>query len=285
LNQKWAGGFGTTNSTIEFITLTNNVLGPGTFSVRIEDLERRININLATPEMLQRALELMGYDTLVAATVTDSIGDWLDRDSVPRMNGAESDDYLSLPKPYVAKNGIMDDLSELLLIRGVTSEMFWGAGRTNLLRRLTPQFGPRSSDVSSAMAGSLGLVDFFSIGGLRTVNLNTASREVLQILPGMDENLADGIVRMRAGLDGVEGTEDDTPLHNVGELVNVAGVLPQMAASLRQVCGVTSTFFEVRVQVWVERYERTYVALLYRNLRPGGRATENSVSVLTAGWD
>ena len=56
----------------------------------------------------------------------------MDPDELPRLKGAESDYYLSLSPPYVSKNGPIDDLSELLLVQGITPEMYWGSAGSNV---------------------------------------------------------------------------------------------------------------------------------------------------------
>src|SRR5438132_10900883 len=76
LNQKWAGGTGGTNDLLADISLENNQLGRGRFSVKIIDLERRVNINFANEEILKQALRLMGMASFDASTVADSIQDW-----------------------------------------------------------------------------------------------------------------------------------------------------------------------------------------------------------------
>ena len=58
--------------------------------------------------------------------IADAILDWLDEDDEPREYGAESDYYASLAKPYLCKNGPMDSLDELLLVRGVTPQLLFG---------------------------------------------------------------------------------------------------------------------------------------------------------------
>ena len=55
------------------------------------------------------------------------------------------------------------------------------------------------------------------------ININTASAQVLQLIPGIDPSLAQGIISTRAGLDGMDGTEDDMPFRTPGELINVPG--------------------------------------------------------------
>ncbi len=57
---------------------------------------------------------------------SDSIIDWLDSDDTPRQSGAESDYYGAQSPPYQAKNGPLDSLEELLLVKGVTPQLLFG---------------------------------------------------------------------------------------------------------------------------------------------------------------
>ncbi|MCK5862825.1 MAG: type II secretion system minor pseudopilin GspK [Candidatus Hydrogenedentes bacterium] len=58
----------------------------------------------------------------------DAIIDWLDYDDMDAQepDGAENDYYTSLENPYPCKNGPMDSIEELLLIKGLTSELYFG---------------------------------------------------------------------------------------------------------------------------------------------------------------
>jgi type II secretory pathway component PulK len=59
--------------------------------------------------------------------VANSILDWLDNSStIPRTNGAKDDYYPSLTPPYHVKNGPLDSLEELLLVKGVTPQLLYG---------------------------------------------------------------------------------------------------------------------------------------------------------------
>jgi general secretion pathway protein K len=275
LNQKWAGGPGTTtNEVLTDISLVNNPLGPGVFSVEIRDLERTLNVNIANREMFERAMEFLGYDSLTSSTVIDSIEDWKDPNEATRVNGTESDFYLTLSTPYRAKDGYIDELGELLLVRGVTPEMFWGEkSPVGAVDRLVASIAtPRE------MGRQLGLVDLFNTLGAAQVNINTAPVHVLHLLPGVDWDIAEGIVSLRAGPDQIDGTEDDTPFQRVGELINVRGMMPQFVSQLTTMCSVVSFTFEVRVRVRVAQYERVYVAhLLRRNAR--------DVQILSGFWE
>jgi type II secretory pathway component PulK len=60
-------------------------------------------------------------------SLVESIIDWIDDDDEVDEGGAESDFYLAAENPYNAKNGPMDSLDELLLVKGMTPALFFGA--------------------------------------------------------------------------------------------------------------------------------------------------------------
>jgi type II secretory pathway component PulK len=59
--------------------------------------------------------------------IADSILDWIDPDDEPREFGAESEYYSQLDPPYAPKNGPLETIEELLLVRGVTPWLLFGA--------------------------------------------------------------------------------------------------------------------------------------------------------------
>jgi hypothetical protein len=88
----------------------------------------KINVNaLMTVDPSGKALHnrLMVLPNMTEE-IADAIVDWIDTDNVPRANGAEDSYYQSLTPPYHCKNGPLDSLEELLLVRGVTPELLFG---------------------------------------------------------------------------------------------------------------------------------------------------------------
>jgi len=67
--------------------------------------------------------------------IVDSILDWLDYNEgdSERPQGAENDYYMGLENPYPCKNGPMDSIEELLLIKGITPEIYFGDPEKNQL--------------------------------------------------------------------------------------------------------------------------------------------------------
>ena len=57
----------------------------------------------------------------------DSILDWIDEDDEPREFGAEADYYSALEPAYSPKNGPLETIEELLLVRDVTPWLLFGA--------------------------------------------------------------------------------------------------------------------------------------------------------------
>ena len=219
-------------------------LGEGNLSVRITDQERKFNINVAGAPILQQAFILPGT-SMEGVEAVDSILDWIDADTDAKQHGAETDYYLRLQPPYLAKNGPIDDLTELLLVRGISPAMFYG--------HEAPQ-----------QTSGLGLIDLFTSVSSRTLNINTATATTLQVLPPVDANVAAAIVRRRAGPDGVDATHDDMPFRNVQELGGVAGLPPPVMQQIQPYVAVRSVFFEVRVRAEIGGVVREFVSILGR---------------------
>ena len=269
LNQIWAGGPGgpgETNSVLAGISMTDYPIGDGTVSLKITDLERKANINTANTAELQQALTLMGVDADDISVVSDSIQDWRSPPAPPRIAGAESDYYQSLTPPYNAKNAPIDDLSELLLVKGVTPEMYYGTSSSNSLASQQPQHPKLGLGTSPGQAPDypFGLKDIFTSVSSGRININTADTNVLQMVPGVDATIATTIVQQRAGPDGVDGTDDDTPFRSVNQLAT-AGISAQAVQQLGGYCTVRSSTFDVEVTAKIGDSTRAFHAIIYRN--------------------
>lgn len=59
--------------------------------------------------------------------IADAILDWIDPDDEPREFGAESEYYSTLDPPCTPRNGPIGSIEELLLVRGVTPALLFGA--------------------------------------------------------------------------------------------------------------------------------------------------------------
>jgi general secretion pathway protein K len=286
LNQKWAGGpggIGTSNSVLASLSLQEEYhLGEGKFRITIKDLERYANLHTADQATLEKAMRLVGVDAGEAAGIAAAIVDWIDTDE-NTVGGAESSYYQSLDPPYYAKNRPVDDLTELLLVRGVTPEIYWGRLATNhapgVFQSRLGRFSPGLP--SAPPAAGAGLQEIFTPLSNGKININTASATVLQMIPFVDEVIAAKIIELRAGPDGAEGTEDDMPAGAPGirieDVLRSAG-LPMPAVPIAaRVCTQQSSTFEVEVTAELSGYTRKFHALL-------GRNSPRDVPVLSFYW-
>jgi len=221
LNQQWA-----TNE----LLYVNHELGDGIINVTVTDEEGKMPINQAAPEQLKRLLDLLAVDPADADAIADSVQDWIDDNDTHRLNGAEDEYYLSLVPPYRAKNAPLDRVEELLLVRGMTPEILYGQ--------------PAQHEDEEAIPGLLQFITTTSAG---QVNVNTATREVLQAFLGLDDIQADAVVNRRDGGDGITGTEDDQPFQSVDEFTALLGNVEQGARErMRQALTVKSSFFRIQ---------------------------------------
>jgi len=85
-----------------------------------------IDPTLVNENMVTMLINL--FDQLqVDENPAEAIVDWLDGDDEPRGGlGAEASYYESLEVPFTIKNGPMDSIEELLMIRGITPEVYFG---------------------------------------------------------------------------------------------------------------------------------------------------------------
>lgn len=145
-------------------------IGGRNCDVFITDESGKVNINKLTDETrigFIKFLKSYNLEELTAETITDCILDWLDKDDLHHVNGAEKDYYVTLPEPYEPKNGPFDSVEELTLVKGITPEIF------ELLR------------------------NHVTIYGSGKININFASQEALLSIPGITPEIAKAITILK----------------------------------------------------------------------------------------
>lgn len=271
LDQPWSTGSGFLGPTNAPIAYLQNPfpLGHGTVSWKITDLESKFNINSPEPilqQVLPQALTLMGVGPGEATPIVNSILDWLDPDDQTHVEGAETPYYQGLTPPYSSKNGPIDDISELLLIKGVTPAIYYGGIATNFqanyYSRQLNAFGQAANAMPTITSGLTNLFTPLSRG---KVNINTASAEVLQVIPGVDPMVAEAIVSGRQGEPDPMAPGMLGPYRNVGDVVRMPAVPRALVGQLGQFCDVHSFTFRVDVTATVNSYTRYFTAILGRN--------------------
>ena len=184
----------------------------GHIELRITDLQGKLNVNdLATPTGAGIAVKSYFAAFGVDPMFIDRAIDWIDADEAKQPLGAEDYDYLGLDHPYRAANQPMEDITELRLLLGMDSKT-WLAIAPDICALPDPA---------------------------ATVNINTASPEVLQaIAPGLSDDQAQTFAAARdsgEGYDTVPAFAADLAKQGVSK-INAGGL------------GVQSSFFEVDIR-------------------------------------
>lgn len=167
----------------------------------ISDEESRLNANTASAEELT---QLYGLRPEVAAAIVD----YRDGDNAASPNGAEAEYYVSLQPPYVPRNGPVQSVRELLLVRGITRELLLGED-ANQNGLLDPE--EDDGDVSDPPDNRDGVLDAGwsenltahsavqnrNAAGDPRVNVQTADEQSLMTVQGITAEIARAIVAYR----------------------------------------------------------------------------------------
>lgn len=190
----------------------------GEAEVKVKSESGRINLNGRRVEPLLKKVAKYFLDAGEQRDIfVDSILDWKDADDLHRINGAENDYYRSLPEPYDCKNADFDTTEELLMVRGVTPEIYYGKKAKSEDGQETP---------------AVGLKDIFTVfSTVDQVDINLAAPEVLMVLFGIPYEVAKKIVEAR----------EETAFKSEADFKNR---IPEIGASYAEV----ASFISYRVQ-------------------------------------
>ena len=130
-----------------------------------------------------------GYpDPTYWGELIDAWNDWADEDStVWGRSGAEDEYYTNLEPPYRPRNGPIDNIDELRLVKGFLPVVLDGGC-------LNPEEKREEQRIYVK-----GIKELFTTYGNGKINVNAAPMEVLMTIPGMDEITAGATIEEREG--------------------------------------------------------------------------------------
>ena len=100
-------------------------VGKTRIEIHTVDETGKVDINVAGPDVINPLLLAVGVDALQAQNITSAIMDWRDQDDLLTLpGGAEDPQYASSDRPYGAKDGAFQTISELQQVLGVTPDLF-----------------------------------------------------------------------------------------------------------------------------------------------------------------
>ena len=272
----------------------------GTLTVAITDERSRLQINAlvrggngrefnsgihrALLHLLEASVpgsDAAGNDIESPSTVIGAIKDWIDSgddDAVTGLNGAESGYYQRLPVPYSCPNTSMQVLEEMLLIRGMRTEWFYGSeDRPGLVAHLSVYGWGEKTRYGDRFDGR--------------VNINTAPVPVIRaLLPDDARDLAEAIADFRAEPEVPEklrNVADSRWYRNVPgcgnveidpNLVAVASDIFRVQSTVRH-SGLTFTIEAVVKRVMDTETGRWYCRILHWRPGAGGGHTHSQYIV------
>ncbi|MGO8678097.1 MAG: helix-hairpin-helix domain-containing protein [Limisphaerales bacterium] len=164
----------------------------------VSDEESRLNVNNASSEELSK---LYG----ITPDITAAIVDWRSAETAaPTPGGARADYYLSLRPPYLPRNGPLQTVRELLMVRGVTPELL--LGRDVHANGLIEDLDEGGSDtvlndaLDTGWAGLLTVnssVNDLNAAGYDRVNIQSADEAALTGVNGITSDIAKAIIAWR----------------------------------------------------------------------------------------
>jgi general secretion pathway protein K len=198
-------------------------INEGTIKLRIEDENRRFNLNSLLDKdlnveskhvtQLQRLLELLEMNPNFA----NAVADWLDKDQNPTLPGG-SETMQNSERP--SRNARMDAVEELTYINGFNDAWLHGEVTKS-------SYKPGLKDLLTACSGE-------------KININTAGSMVLQSLdPAITEQMAQEIITRRA----------DKAFTGMDGLLAIPGFTTDIIYKAKYLADVKSTHYRIMVDV------------------------------------
>jgi len=92
--------------------------------VAIRDATGLIDINAASPDLLQNLTSALEVDPVRQKRIIAGILDWRDGDNLTHLDGAEDSDYVTSGLPWTPRDGAFSSVEELRYVMGITQRLF-----------------------------------------------------------------------------------------------------------------------------------------------------------------
>lgn len=273
-------------------------IADGTLKLKIIDENSKINMSVFANEFTERTKYYLFAQNFfmtmgLSIDLADIIHDWVDIDDQRMPYGAESQDfYQTVIPPYTSKNNAMDSVDEMLMLKDITPEIYYGLGGGNTEAEKNEQnlVDDNKGDVDLSvdkieeMAGesaakkissreknleltaigkekSRKLSDYFTVYGDRQdytsefnkININTASYRVLSALTDkMTPDIVTEILHRRL-------VQPFKSVEEIKDLITDSTILERLS--------VKSSVFRIIVTATIDGVQSKITAVYNRNAR------------------
>lgn len=203
-----------------------------TVSISIVDADGRFNLNKVVDNLGENPNPLMRdrFRRLLVhleiddpEALSDALIDWIDRNQATSPRGAENPWYQGLPAPLASKDGPLDTIDELLLVKGFTAE---------IVQKLTPHV---------------------TVAGVSRLNLNSAGKDLLLI---WDSDVT------ASAIEQLLKRRQEKPFKSLAEVQEALGMETYSALNRNIDIAVVSQFYLVSSVAQVNDGVRTVEVLL-----------------------
>lgn len=214
----------------------------GSITGQMEDLQGLFNINnLASSNVQESTAALAQFQRLLIALNLDpdiayGVSDWVNPGNQPNPNsdGAKDEFYSQLAPPYLTAEQPMASISELLLVKGITPQIYAALlPYVCVLPLIHPGSQPGAPMRSTA------------------ININTAPAPVIASLnAGITTSAAEAAVQTRL----------QQPYQSLNDLIRLLNITPAVGVPT----SLTSSYFQLTAQAKIGGTQITLYSLLYR---------------------
>jgi general secretion pathway protein K len=214
------------------------------------------NFNEAQRMLLERYLNYFKNDNeeipedSQPPAIINSLKDWLDSgddDAITGLSGAESSYYQDLSPSYASRNGPIPDINDLLLVKGITPELFYGSSEKPGIAEFLTVYGMQPGAGTS-----------FIFPG--KININTAELPVLvAMLPSENADLAQAFLELRQEAATIEGAPDLSGTMWYKDIAGISGI--NLDSNL---ITTASDFFRIKSEAKVNNSVLTVTAVVQR---------------------
>jgi general secretion pathway protein K len=184
-----------------------------------------------------------GVPAMTSLAIIDCLKDWVDPDSLKRINGAEAPDYETRGLPVKPTNRPFTSVDEMAYVIGM-----------DVIATYNPNWK-----------------DAFTVHGDGKIDVNEATVDILAPLLGIPEEQLESFIRLRLGPDQEPNTEDDLRFNNIEELKSVLYIPTTPPEKYQQIISritFNSTVWRIESKGIVNNHVKRIILIAQREQRP-----------------
>ncbi len=172
--------------------------------------------------------------------LADHLMDWVDEDSLKRLNGAENEDYTKLGFPGYPPNRPFQSLEEMELVPGM-----------EFLAEARPDWK-----------------EYFTVWGDGKLDVNEAPAELIAVVCQVGSLPAEMFVNRRLGSDGEKGTSDDFEYTEMAQVRSALGLSESLFKTVESRITLKSNYRRIVSVGRIGNYERSLAVVVQLNTNP-----------------